>query len=422
MSSSSWVQQMRMMLLWFAVVAMVIPTIRAGHDVSYNANSTALSYKPSGNWRVESGAGCGWPSGRWAAAAPSTITLYFEGVDLYTFVVFDGPTNPIYTIQIDEEPPVRLGDDPIPSSKKCDPVFSKMGMTYSKHRAILTLTKERPYDVTDLRFQGFVAKVPDPWENVAFNSTAPYSNSTSPGDSSSSVTLSSKLIQIIVWSSIGVVALLLVTCCCLCGSLRGGNNNRPNHPGVIAGSSSIHVSRITLLAFNGRANNANIQPEVEAPPPPPYQRNGNNGSVTTITTNANAKNNDPSAALELSNVKAVGAYDPSPASTHTRFPTTADDSHQTWANNNSNNNNGNNNNQLRFAETINELRRQYQASINDTGTAPGGQTPNAPSVHNPSYQPPVVSDSSRGGNNTASGNQRTNAHMQSHWHDSEVLD
>ncbi|KAG8766963.1 hypothetical protein FS842_010712 [Serendipita sp. 407] len=297
-----------------------------------------------------------------------------------------------------------------------------MGMTYSKHRAILTLTKERPYDVTDLRFQGFVAKVPDPWENVAFNSTAPYSNSTSPGDSSSSVTLSSKLIQIIVWSSIGVVALLLVTCCCLCGSLRGGNNNRPNHPGVIAGSSSIHVSRITLLAFNGRANNANIQPEVEAPPPPPYQRNGNNGSVTTITTNANAKNNDPSAALELSNVKAVGAYDPSPASTHTRFPTTADDSHQTWANNNSNNNNGNNNNQLRFAETINELRRQYQASINDTGTAPGGQTPNAPSVHNPSYQPPVVSDSSRGGNNTASGNQRTNAHMQSHWHDSEVLD
>ncbi|KAG8753233.1 hypothetical protein FRC14_006302 [Serendipita sp. 396] len=208
-------------------------SVRALHNVTYNSNDTALLYQPTGSWRESPSAGClPWPSGQ-STTVHGTITLYFEGVSVFVYGFFNDSTNPIYTIKVDEDVPIRPGAASPSNSQRCEPLFSKTRMAYSKHRVIFNLTNERPSDVKDLSFQGIIVTVPDSGDGTVFNTTVPYSNltSTAPGQatntSSASNTIPSsdsdahtiKTSTIVVIVIVIVVALCLV---CFCGGRRVG--------------------------------------------------------------------------------------------------------------------------------------------------------------------------------------------------------
>ncbi|KAG8753154.1 hypothetical protein FRC14_006366 [Serendipita sp. 396] len=131
-----------------------------------------------------------WPLAQWSSVS-GTITLYFEGVAVYVYGLFDDSRNPIYTLGVDEDTPTRLGNIAPTSDARCDPLYSKAGMVWSKHRIIFNLTDERPDDVRDLSFQGFIVTVPDPEDGLTFNTTVPYSSDPGNGSTLSTTTLDS---------------------------------------------------------------------------------------------------------------------------------------------------------------------------------------------------------------------------------------
>ncbi|KAG8808514.1 hypothetical protein FRC17_003913 [Serendipita sp. 399] len=250
-------------------------------------------------------------------------------------------------------------------------------MPYSKHRVILALTKERPFDATDLKFQGFTTRVPDnPWDNVPFNSSIPYSNSTLTNGTSSTVTLSAKMIQIIVWTSIGVVSLLLITCCCWCASLRGNKESRQQQTVGVIGA-RFQYSHITV-SVEDRTNNTNTRPEFE-PSPPPYQgREINHGGSN--------RNATPSEDIDLATLKPVSTQEPpSVPSTPNQPPLEHNSSHrsQRISDNASN-------------DAATALRTMYMRTLNGTDTAASNHP-----VYNPTFQPPSTDENRHA--NSASG-------------------
>ncbi|KAG8798753.1 hypothetical protein FRC17_007335 [Serendipita sp. 399] len=143
-------------------------------------------------------------------------------------------------------------------------------MTYSKHRVIFNITNERPFDVKDLSFQGFIVTVPDPGDGVEFNTTVPYTNITLPvpaptSTSSSSGSHSSSLTATItkISSIVGTIIFILIASCCVWGCIRGccscsGGSRRPSVRPRTSGG--------LPLQRRESANNTNFPP-----PPPPYE-------------------------------------------------------------------------------------------------------------------------------------------------------
>ncbi|KAG8765476.1 hypothetical protein FRC15_006959 [Serendipita sp. 397] len=249
----------RLVLTFFALL---FSAVRAWHNVTYNSNDTALIYQPTrwSNWPAS--ACLSWPIGQWTTI-PGTITLYFEGVAVYAYGMFDDSTNPIYTLQVDEDTPTSLGTVAPTYANRCDPLYSKTEMVYSKHRVIFNLTKERPSDVKDLSFQGFIVTVPDPGDGITFNTTAPYSNSTSSTTSGSSNNNTANITKIS--SIVGTVIFCLIAGCCVWGCIRGccgGSGGRRAAP------TPLPFAENQPLPLQ-RRENANTT--ASQPPPPPYE-------------------------------------------------------------------------------------------------------------------------------------------------------
>jgi hypothetical protein len=77
-------------------------------------------------------------------------------VAVYAYGAFDDDTEPIYTIKLDDEDLVTLGQVTGPDSNTCVPLYAKSGLEMGDHTITLTLTNERPIDVRDLSFNGFM--------------------------------------------------------------------------------------------------------------------------------------------------------------------------------------------------------------------------------------------------------------------------
>ncbi|CAG7854164.1 SubName: Full=Uncharacterized protein {ECO:0000313/EMBL:CCA68917.1} [Serendipita indica DSM 11827] len=147
------------MRLWWLSLPLLAS---AFHNITYVSNDPALVYTPTNTWQNWPPNGClNFPIGQWSKV-PGTITLKFSGVAVFAYGLFDDDTNPIYTIQVDDESPVRLGDY---TSTNCE-LFSKTGLRAGNHTIIFRLTGERPGDVKDLSFQGFIVTVPDVGDDV----------------------------------------------------------------------------------------------------------------------------------------------------------------------------------------------------------------------------------------------------------------
>ncbi|KAG8847399.1 hypothetical protein FRB91_011812 [Serendipita sp. 411] len=262
---------MRIERLVLTFFALLLSVVRAWHNVTYNSTDTALIYQPT-RWRNWPAAGClSWPIGQWTTT-PGTITLYFEGVAVYAYGLFDDSTNPIYTLKVDEDIPTKLGTIAPTSDTRCDPLYSKAGMVWSKHRIILNLTNERPSDVGDLSFQGFIVTVPDPGDGITFDTTVPYSNltSTAPApvittSSTSSSSNNNHSNTTKISSIVGTIIFCLIAACCAWGCLRGcgccgGTTRRRVSPRPFIGNQPFPLQR------RASANDNTFQP-----PPPPYE-------------------------------------------------------------------------------------------------------------------------------------------------------
>ncbi|KAG8808398.1 hypothetical protein FRC19_005921 [Serendipita sp. 401] len=258
----------RLIRTFFALLFSAV-AVRAWHNVTYNAINPAVIYQPNTSWSYWPPKGClSWPQGQWTNI-PGTITLYFEGVAVYAYGLFDDLTNPIYTLRVDEDTPTRLGTIAPTSDIRCDPLYSKTQMVWSKHRVIFNLTNERPKDVKDFAFQGFIVTVPDPGDGITFNTTVPYSNltSTAPGPSTTSSTSNSstnnstnviKILSIVG----GIIFCLIAACyawCCTRGCCRGSGRQRVS-PRPFIGNQAFPLQRWR------NANDNAFQP-----PPPPYE-------------------------------------------------------------------------------------------------------------------------------------------------------
>ncbi|KAG8789225.1 hypothetical protein FRC19_007486 [Serendipita sp. 401] len=272
---------MRIGQLVLTFFPLLFGVVHAWHNVTYNSNDPALIYGPT-RWTNWPAAGClSWPIGQWRTT-PGTITLYFEGVAVYAYGLFDDSTNPIYTLKVDEDTPTSLGTIAPTYANRCDPLYSKTEMVYSKHRVIFNLTDERPYDVGNLSFQGFIVTVPDPGDGITFNTTVPYSNLTSTASgpatttsstTSSSSSSSSNLEATIkkISSIVGTIIFCLVVACCAWGCLSGCLS------GCCSGSGGRRVSpkrrnfaASQPLPLQERWGNAN-DTALQSPPPPPYE-------------------------------------------------------------------------------------------------------------------------------------------------------
>jgi hypothetical protein len=75
---------------------------------------------------------------------------------VYAYGAFDDNTEPIYTIKLDHEDLVTLGEVTRPDSNACVPIYAKEDLEMGEHTFTLTLTNERPDDVNDLSFNGFM--------------------------------------------------------------------------------------------------------------------------------------------------------------------------------------------------------------------------------------------------------------------------
>ncbi|KAG9019973.1 hypothetical protein FS842_007702 [Serendipita sp. 407] len=221
---------------WFCPTA-----IRAWHNITYNSNDTSLVYLPpgTGTWDSWPQASClDWPIGK-KSYGQGTITLYFEGVSIYLYSLFMDDTNPIYTVRVDEDEPVRLGDVAPRFLQRCDPLFSKTNMVYAKHRVIFNVTNERPNDVRDVVFQGMIVTTPDPQDGIAFNSTEQFSNSTStaPGGMTTTTTSSNSssgskpsLLSQIIGTIIGFIFWIAVGVFCYRKCCKGSSTPRIPRP------------------------------------------------------------------------------------------------------------------------------------------------------------------------------------------------
>ncbi|KAG8847790.1 hypothetical protein FRB91_011416 [Serendipita sp. 411] len=221
---------------WFCPTA-----IRAWHNITYNSNDTSLVYLPpgTGTWSSWPQASClDWPIGK-KSYGQGTITLYFEGVSIYLYSLFMDDTNPIYTVRVDEDEPVRLGDVAPRFLQRCDPLFSKTNMVYAKHRVIFNVTNERPNDVRDVVFQGMIVTTPDPQDGIAFNSTEQFSNSTStaPGGTTTTTTNSNSstgskpsLLSQIIGTIIGFIFWIAVGIFCYRKCCKGNSTPRIPRP------------------------------------------------------------------------------------------------------------------------------------------------------------------------------------------------
>ncbi|KAG8850025.1 hypothetical protein FRB91_009414 [Serendipita sp. 411] len=149
-------------------------------------------------------------------------------------------TNPIYTVRVDEDEPVRLGDVAPRFLQRCDPMFSKTNMVYAKHRVIFNVTNERPNDVRDVVFQGMIVTTPDPQDGIAFNSTEQFSNSTStaPGGTTTTTTNSNSsssgskpsLLSQIIGTIIGFIFWIAVGIFCYRKCCKGNSTPRIPRP------------------------------------------------------------------------------------------------------------------------------------------------------------------------------------------------
>ncbi|KAG8778467.1 hypothetical protein FRC20_001097 [Serendipita sp. 405] len=148
-------------------------------------------------------------------------------------------TNPIYTVRVDEDEPVRLGDVAPRFLQRCDPLFSKTNMVYAKHRVIFNVTNERPNDVRDVVFQGMIVTTPDPQDGIAFNSTEQFSNSTStaPGGMTTTTTSSNSssgskpsLLSQIIGTIIGFIFWIAVGVFCYRKCCKGNSTPRIPRP------------------------------------------------------------------------------------------------------------------------------------------------------------------------------------------------
>ncbi|KAG8755089.1 hypothetical protein FRC14_004378 [Serendipita sp. 396] len=158
---------MRSFLQWTAVAFSIPSLVHGFHNVSYNSNDPALAYSPVGAWKDWPAAGClSWPVGQWSSV-PGSITLRFSGIAIYAYGLFDDASIPILEVQIDDEPATPLSTYAPADTARCDPIFSKTGLTYGNHTIVLKLTNQRPDDVKDLSFQGFMVTVPDPGDDVS---------------------------------------------------------------------------------------------------------------------------------------------------------------------------------------------------------------------------------------------------------------
>ncbi|KAG8816332.1 hypothetical protein FRC19_000437 [Serendipita sp. 401] len=158
---------MRSFLQWTAVALSIPSLVHGFHNVSYNSNDPALAYSPVGAWKDWPAAGClSWPVGQWSSV-PGSITLRFSGVAIYAYGLFDDASIPILEVQIDDEPATPLSTYAPADTARCDPIFSKTGLAYGNHTIVLKLTNQRPDDVKDLSFQGFMVTVPDPGDDVS---------------------------------------------------------------------------------------------------------------------------------------------------------------------------------------------------------------------------------------------------------------
>ncbi|PVF96164.1 hypothetical protein CPB86DRAFT_787319 [Serendipita vermifera] len=88
-------------------------------------------------------------------------------VAVYAYGQFDDDVEPIYTLQVDDDDPVRLGEVSQNPDQMCDPLYAKLDLEMGEHTIKLTLTNERPDDVRDLAFNGFIVTVPDIGDDVS---------------------------------------------------------------------------------------------------------------------------------------------------------------------------------------------------------------------------------------------------------------
>ncbi|KAG8812902.1 hypothetical protein FRC17_001760, partial [Serendipita sp. 399] len=118
-------------------------------------------------WRDWPAAGClSWPVGQWTSV-PGSITLRFTGVAVYAYGLYDDAQLPQLEVQIDDGTPTKLSLNAPADDVRCDPIYSKTGLSYGNHTIVLRVTNARPDDVKDLSFQGFMVTVPDVNDDVS---------------------------------------------------------------------------------------------------------------------------------------------------------------------------------------------------------------------------------------------------------------
>ncbi|PVG00911.1 hypothetical protein CPB86DRAFT_153165 [Serendipita vermifera] len=229
-------------------------------NVTYNSNDTALVYTPSA-WRDWPPNGClSWPIGQWSTV-PGTITLNFQGVAVYAYGLFDDSVNPIYTVSVDGDIGARLGETSRPAAERCEPLYSKTDLAMGNHTIVFTLTDERPNDVKDLSFQGFIVTVPEWGDNVT---TTDNNNNNSTNTNNQNSPPKKKNHTAAIAGAVAGVAILAIVVVGIIFFMRRRKPKQPTPPGpTFANNAPI------MPGYNPNPNGAGV-PDPSVPPPVPF--------------------------------------------------------------------------------------------------------------------------------------------------------
>ncbi|KAG8830218.1 hypothetical protein FRC17_005176, partial [Serendipita sp. 399] len=239
-----------------------------------------------------------WPIGQ-RSSGYGSITLYFEGL-------FALEPNPIYTVRVDEDEPVRLGEVAPRFLQRCEPMFAKTDLVYAKHRVIVNITDERKDQMRFMIVQGMIVTTPDPQDGIPFNATEQFSNATStaPGSLSNLNTGSGSdgskpsLLSQIISSVISLLLFIAICCCCWRCFCKGRSLPRLPRPKARPQPSGFDNNNNNNNRNNSKAQKTGNNNNGNDSTPLPLWRNNRANATrsslnTTTTTNTNNSNPAP---------------------------------------------------------------------------------------------------------------------------------
>ncbi|CAG8602898.1 5205_t:CDS:2, partial [Acaulospora colombiana] len=100
-----------------------------------------------------------WTGAKWASQ-PGSVELTFRGTAVYAYGHFDHWQS-IYIVNLDSDPPVRLGEQERTAEQLCDPLYSKSGLSPGEHTIKILLTDEGVVQSQEVVFHGFIVTVLD---------------------------------------------------------------------------------------------------------------------------------------------------------------------------------------------------------------------------------------------------------------------